>query len=51
MQSFPESYFIHGDLKSQYKQVDNAVPVELASAVAQSVRKILAYEYKRTDEE
>lgn len=49
LQSFPVDYMFHGDLRSQYRQVGNAVPVELATAVAQSIRQILVYEYEEVD--
>jgi DNA (cytosine-5)-methyltransferase 1 len=45
LQSFPIDYKFWGDLVSQYKQVGNAVPVELSKAVARSVRQVLQYEY------
>jgi len=47
LQSFPTDYVFHGDLRSQYRQVGNAVPVALATAVAQSVRHVLLYEYEQ----
>ncbi len=49
LQSFPTDYVFYGDLRSQYRQVGNAVPVELATAVAQSIRQILIYEYEEED--
>ena len=49
LQSFPIDYVFHGDLISQYRQVGNAVPVSLATAVAQSVRLLLLYEYEQRD--
>ena len=45
LQSFPNEYEFLGSLGSQYRQVGNAVPVELATAIAQSIRQILMYEY------
>jgi len=33
-------------IASQYRQVGNAVPVKLSSAVAQSIRNVLLYEYE-----
>ena len=45
LQSFPVDYEFVGSLVSQYRQVGNAVPVELSTAVAQSVRQILLHEY------
>ena len=50
LQSFPHNYTISGSVREQYKQVGNAVPVMLASAVAQSVRRVLAYKYKEGEE-
>ena len=46
LQSFPLQYVLHGTVTSQYKQVGNAVPVELCSAIAQSIRQTLLYEYE-----
>lgn len=47
LQSLPHDYEICGTtLRDQYKQVGNAVPVMLATAVAQSVRRALAYRYE-----
>ena len=49
LQSFPTDYVFHGDIRSQYRQVGNAVPIELATAIAQSIRQILIYEYEQED--
>jgi len=49
LQSFPIDYEFVGSLGSQYRQVGNAVPVELSTAVALSVRQILLYEYDDAD--
>ena len=46
LQSFPKWYEFKGSLKSQYRQVGNAIPVALATAVANSVRDVLTYEYE-----
>jgi site-specific DNA-cytosine methylase len=46
LQSFPMDYIFCGELREQYQQVGNAVPVELATAVAQSVCQVLVYEYE-----
>lgn len=46
LQSFPVDYIFCGELNDQYRQVGNAVPIELATAVAQSVRPILSYTYE-----
>ena len=50
LQSFPINYEFVGSLGSQYKQVGNAVPVELSKAVALSVRQVLQYEYDEVDD-
>ena len=49
LQSFPKWYKFEGSLTSQYRQVGNAVPVKLATAVANSVRDVLTYEYEEED--
>ena len=49
LQSFPKWYKFEGSLTSQYLQVGNAVPVALATAVANSVRDVLIYEYEEED--
>lgn len=41
LQGFPDSFVFHGDRSSQYDQVGNAVPVQLAQAIAQEVRQCL----------
>jgi DNA (cytosine-5)-methyltransferase 1 len=46
LQSFPLDYMFHGSVRSQYRQVGNAVPVELSTAVAQTFRNVLLYEYE-----
>ena len=38
LQSFPMDYEFHGTLAQQYAQIGNAVPIELATAVAQSIK-------------
>jgi len=50
LQGFPLDYKFIGSLLSQYKQVGNAVPVELASAVALSIKQVLMYEYKEEED-
>ena len=45
LQSFPIDYNFSGSMRSQYRQVGNAVPIELSTAVAQSIRQILLFEY------
>ena len=51
LQGFPLDYKFTGGLSSQYRQVGNAVPVCLSTAVAQSVKAVLLYEYAEVDEE
>jgi DNA (cytosine-5)-methyltransferase 1 len=46
LQSFPNDYKFSGPLRQQYQQVGNAVPVAMATAVAQSVRQVLLYKYE-----
>jgi len=46
LQSFPTWYKIKGTLGSQYRQVGNAVPVGLATAVALSLKPSLEYVYE-----
>jgi DNA (cytosine-5)-methyltransferase 1 len=41
LQGFPDRFVIHGDRSSQYDQVGNAVPVQLAEAIAREVRRCL----------
>ena len=41
LQGFPDRFIFHGDRSSQYDQVGNAVPVQLAQAVAQEVQRCL----------
>ena len=41
IQTFPESFDFAGDLTSKYKQIGNAVPVNLAYAIAQKVMEAL----------
>jgi len=45
LQSFPKDYKFCGSTQSQYKQVGNAVPIELATSVAGAIRHTLRYEY------
>ena len=51
IQSFPPWYVFHGSVVSQYRQVGNAVPVELSTAVARSIRQVLLYDYGEDGEE
>jgi DNA (cytosine-5)-methyltransferase 1 len=41
IQSFPDSYEFHGSMNSQYKQIGNAVPVNLATAMGIEVLRFL----------
>jgi DNA (cytosine-5)-methyltransferase 1 len=41
LQGFSDSFVFHGDRTSQYDQVGNAVPVQLAEAIASEVRRCL----------
>jgi DNA (cytosine-5)-methyltransferase 1 len=44
LQGFPDRFTFHGDRSSQYEQVGNAVPVQLAEAIAREVRRCLTGE-------
>jgi len=41
LQGFPDSFVFHGDRSSQYDQVGNAVPAQLAEAIGSEVRRCL----------
>lgn len=41
LQGFPDSFVFHGDRSSQYDQVGNAVPTQLAEAIGAEVRRCL----------
>jgi DNA (cytosine-5)-methyltransferase 1 len=41
LQGFPDRFIFHGDRSSQYDQVGNAVPVQLAQAIAHEVQRCL----------
>jgi DNA (cytosine-5)-methyltransferase 1 len=41
IQTFPDSYVFCGGMSNQYKQIGNAVPVEMAFAVATQIKKFL----------
>jgi DNA (cytosine-5)-methyltransferase 1 len=42
LQGFPDRFVFQGDRSSQYEQVGNAVPVQLAKAIAEEVRGCLS---------
>ncbi len=48
-QSFPDEWEFCGNVMSQYKQVGNAVPVNLAYEVAKCIREALDEEYNKVD--
>jgi DNA (cytosine-5)-methyltransferase 1 len=50
IQTFPDSYHFVGSIASQYKQIGNAVPVNLAYHIGLSLYKSLQeyYEYQKT---
>jgi DNA (cytosine-5)-methyltransferase 1 len=41
LQGFPDSFVFHGARSSQYEQVGNAVPTQLAEAIASEIRRCL----------
>ncbi len=41
LQGFPDSFVFHGPRTSQYDQVGNAVPTQLAEAIASEIRRCL----------
>lgn len=43
IQTFPESWLFCGSLNDKYKQIGNAVPVNLAKAIGESIYKSLKY--------
>jgi DNA (cytosine-5)-methyltransferase 1 len=42
LQGFPDRFIFHGDRSSQYDQVGNAVPVQLAQAIGTEIQRCLA---------
>jgi DNA (cytosine-5)-methyltransferase 1 len=44
IQTFPDSYVFAGGIANQYKQIGNAVPVNLAYAVACQIRQFLTHQ-------
>lgn len=49
IQSFPDDWKFCGSLSSQYKQIGNAVPVNLAYYTAAEIRKALEHYYEQLD--
>jgi DNA (cytosine-5)-methyltransferase 1 len=41
IQTFPDDYIFKGSMANQYKQIGNAVPVNLAMAMAKSIKEFL----------
>jgi DNA (cytosine-5)-methyltransferase 1 len=42
IQTFPDSYVFSGGMGAQYKQIGNAVPVNMAYAVAMQIKQFLS---------
>jgi DNA (cytosine-5)-methyltransferase 1 len=42
IQTFPDSYKFDGSINQIYKQIGNAVPVNLAKAIAKEIKKALS---------
>jgi DNA (cytosine-5)-methyltransferase 1 len=51
IQSFPDSYQFHGAVGSQYKQIGNAVPVELAYHIGLSITETLLRTSNKADKD
>lgn len=51
LQSFPLDWIFCGNLTSKYRQVGNAIPIEMASAVAHSIMQVLKYDYDSNSQE
>ena len=43
IQTFPDDYEFFGTIESQYKQIGNAVPVNMAKAIGESIREVLEF--------
>lgn len=41
IQTFPDTYVFKGSMASQYKQIGNAVPIQLAKAMAEAILDVL----------
>jgi DNA (cytosine-5)-methyltransferase 1 len=41
IQTFPDSYKFYGSINQIYKQIGNAVPVNLAQCIAKEIKRIL----------
>ena len=48
IQTFPDSWKFSGSLSSQYKQIGNAVPVNLAEDIARSIVQALNKFYSKS---
>ena len=42
IQTFPDSYVFSGSVGNQYKQIGNAVPVNLAYAMAKQIKEFIS---------
>ena len=50
IQTFPDSYkFLYRDVANGYKMVGNAVPVNLANAIAEQIKKELKDVWTKTE--
>lgn len=49
IQTFPDDWHFHGSLLSQYKQIGNAVPVNLAEEIGNSIVKCLNMHYSKKE--
>ena len=39
IQTFPDDYVLVGEMKDQWRQIGNAVPVKMANILAKSIRE------------
>jgi DNA (cytosine-5)-methyltransferase 1 len=44
VQTFPDDWIFTGSIASQYKQIGNAIPVQLGKSLALSIRSVFEYE-------